>query len=662
MMKQINRSLVLIVGFAIILLFLIQSAGVLVESIYILDLMNTSLDEKAAGVLFLFSPLLLFLVRGKWTTWAAWICTLLLVAGRGLLPYQDTTGRLLASGLAAATALLLLPIWLSTYFRNHQADWRITAQGFALAGGVSILLRTLNATLDISLEISGAWLGWVLGILLALCTTFLSRKQSEQGIPVKTGGLVSAGLGMGMLLALAHFVLFAPGVLARWANVNYVALIGLASAVTLLYLLVSLQRPQVLENLSPMILLIWNLGFSLVLALAAVVNTPAFPQSPDSQAVIVGQPGLPQQGLVLLAVLLSPIIYQDFFVFSRRMVQQPAARLAPGFLLGSGLWAVLIFLNIFSNVWGYIEPVSTPFRGKYWLPFLLAAGLAAFFCWRLLQKQNGQSSALHTDISRVSRLFWRIGLAGVFLVTVGTALKTEAREDSRAPGLLVMTYNIQQANDGDAQRSFERQMELIRQVGPDILALQENDSARISFNNNDYVRYYASQMGYYVVYGPPTPAGTFGTALLSRYPLENPAVIYTFSDADENAITRAEIDFAGRQLTIFNVHPDGSDQADAAFARAVLEQIGSRENVIVLGDFNLRQSSPAYQQIARVLQNAWLAVYPGGVDANGLDMSGDRRIDHIFYSPGLAATAAFYILPPDSATDHPVHWARLDFK
>ena len=39
----------LVVAFGILFLFIIQSAGTLVESIYILDLMNSNLDEKSAG-------------------------------------------------------------------------------------------------------------------------------------------------------------------------------------------------------------------------------------------------------------------------------------------------------------------------------------------------------------------------------------------------------------------------------------------------------------------------------------------------------------------------------------------------------------------------------------------------------------------------------------
>ena len=40
-------------------------------------------------------------------------------------------------------------------------------------------------------------------------------------------------------------------------------------------------------------------------------------------------------------------------------------------------------------------------------------------------------------------------------------------------------------------------------------------------------------------------------------------------------------------------------------------------------------------------------------------MSSENRIDQIFLSEGLTAGDPMYILPPDSATDHPVHWAEI---
>ena len=215
---------------------------------------------------------------------------------------------------------------------------------------------------------------------------------------------------------------------------------------------------------------------------------------------------------------------------------------------------------------------------------------------------------------------------------------------------IVMTYNIQAGNDSAAEPAYERQLALIRQVSPDILALQESDTARISLNNNDYVRYYASSLGYYSYYGPTTVTGTFGTAILSKYPLLNPGVLFSYSDSDEIGTTEAEIEVAGRRFTLYDVHPDGSDTAKLAWAQTLLARAQGKPNVIALGDYNSRKSDPAYQLFAGVYTNAWTSVYPSEISSDGTDMSGRNRIDHIFVSP-IPASAQPEVYPAPGFSD-----------
>jgi endonuclease/exonuclease/phosphatase family metal-dependent hydrolase len=199
----------------------------------------------------------------------------------------------------------------------------------------------------------------------------------------------------------------------------------------------------------------------------------------------------------------------------------------------------------------------------------------------------------------------------------------------------------------------------MRRLSPDLISLQESDTTRISMNNSDYVRYFAEQLGYYSYYGPRTVTRTYGTAILSKYPLENTRTIFSYSDTDEIGTTQAGIEANGHRFTIYDVHPAGSNSADLAFANMLLEQSHDKPYVIALGDYNLRDYEEAYQAIDSVLINAWTSVYPTEISPDGVDMSGDNRIDHIFVSPGLGIRNPVYVLPPDSATDHPVHWAEI---
>src|SRR5690606_31101105 len=98
--KDMKKSLSIALAFAIMTLFFIQSVGTLIESIYILDLMNSKLDEKALGVLFLFTPALLIPFYKKYPRLLTWLTFAVLFMARGLLPNLNTADRMLAAGLS----------------------------------------------------------------------------------------------------------------------------------------------------------------------------------------------------------------------------------------------------------------------------------------------------------------------------------------------------------------------------------------------------------------------------------------------------------------------------------------------------------------------------------------------------------------------------------
>lgn len=660
--------------FGIVFLFLIQMAGTLVESIYILDLMHTSLDEKALGVLFFFAPVLLLAFRSKTSSRSlAWVLAVLLVLARCAAPYLTTSLRLLAAGLATGSGLMLLGLLLASAKPKAGSQARAglsISAGLALALVFSIFLRTANSGIDLSLSAPNEYQGFVFGALLLWS---LSRVDWRVGLerPRQKNGLALPLLGIFLIFILAYFAFSAPAVIARWTGASYTLIVSLISLLSAAWAWLALCRPQPFEALararSPRALLvIWNLAFAAALVWTIAAQGVAFPKTAEEAMIVSGVPGWWQILPLVLMLLLFPVLFADLRVFSDRIRQQTPspADLAPGLLLGSFVLVLLVFMNIFSNVWGYIEPVSTPFRGLYWLPFLLSAGGLAL----LVGVQNRETFDLRAGEGSYS-WSWTVVLVILFVGSAASALRSEytlsadgPQRDPAPATLTVMTYNIQAGNDGDAEPSFDRQLALIRQVSPDILALQESDTARISLNNNDFVRYYADKLGYYAYYGPTTVTGTFGTAILSRYPLRNPAVTFTYSDSDEVGTSEAEIEVGGKLITIYNVHPDGSETAKVAFANALLARSEGKAYVIALGDYNSRKTDTTYQLVEGRLTNAWTSVYPSEISPDGIDMSGRNRIDHIFFSSGFSAANPVYILPPDSATDHPVHWSELIIK
>jgi endonuclease/exonuclease/phosphatase family metal-dependent hydrolase len=649
-----KKTHLLIIAFGILFLFIIQSAGTLVESIYILDLMTSNLDEKALGVVFFFLPLLVLPFFKKGGRTLAWILFGLLFISRGLIPYLNTNNRLVASGVAVAVSFSLFFLLLTS--KPSIARW--APAGLALSVGLSTLLRTTGFGLEISLIPAGGWVGWILGLLLGLCMALSDMKPEPAN--QQTGGKRTLPVwGIYLILTLIYFSVSAPAVIARWTEGNYTLIVLAVSLFSLGWAWLLISPPAWLERISAPFMLLWNLLFTLSLTLTLLAQRVSFPSSLDSPAVLVGSPNALQ--LIPLGVMLLtfPVLFLDLRVFVKQMHSSnvPGGSLAPGILLGSLSIILLVFINIFSNVWGYVKPISPPFRNTFWLTYFILSGLISLLVWGATRSKTTQ---LEKTESAPSRL-WIALFSVLFLVTLIFALPTKLTQvtATNITSLRVMTFNTQQSNDEFAEKSFDRQLVLIRLVSPDVLALQETDSTRISLNNNDYVRYFADMLGYYSYYGPRTPSGTFGTAILSKFPLLNTRTAYMFSDKDETGVAEAEVEVAGLHFTIYDVHPDSSDPAMVAFAQTLISRSQDKPYVIAMGDYNLRDYEEAYKIIDSVLVNAWTSVYPLEISPEGVDMSGENRIDHIFLSSNLTAVNPSYILPPESATDHPVHWTDV---
>ncbi len=659
-----KKTYPLVLAFGIVFLFFIQVAGTLVESIYVLDLMNTSLDEKALGVLFFFTPVLLIPFYKKFPRGLIWIAFAVLFLSRGTLPYLNTANRVLASGLGTFAGLSLFFLLLGAKpkgaTRSQVGLW--DSAGLALAVSLSVLIRTVGLGIEYSLTPDGGWVGWILGLTLGLLLTQLDP-GGETATAERKGGVTAPILGLFLVLALVWFAFSAPAVIARWTEGNYTLIVIAISLFATGWVFVSLTNS--LPKFSEFgegrggVLLLWNLFFTLSLTATILAHRVSFPPTPDSAPVVVTSPSWLQQVPLALMLLLFPVIFLDLRLFLDQIREaSPAPRdLIPGILLGSFVLILLVFAHIFTNVWGYVEPVSPPFRNQFWLPYFSMTAILSLLVWRAKRIEPD----LEEDSARAFPWGWALLLAAIFLGTSVRALpakRIQADAANRA-SLVAMTFNTQQSNDDSGEKSFDRQLALIRRASPDILALQESDSTRISLNNNDYVRYFAEKLGYYSYYGPTTVTGTYGTAILSKYPLLNTRTVFTYSDKDEIGTAEAEIEVNGRRFTIYDVHPDGSDTAMLVFAKTLLERSKDKPYVIALGDYNLRDYEEAYQLIAGVYTNAWVSVYPSKISADGVDMSGENRIDHIFVSPALGVRNPIYILVPESATDHAVHWAVI---
>jgi len=309
---------------------------------------------------------------------------------------------------------------------------------------------------------------------------------------------------------------------------------------------------------------------------------------------------------------------------------------------------VMVFAHVFTTVYDYIPVVGAAFRDRYWLVHVVAGlGLA-------LPLATLRSPAPAHDAVRRPAL--SAALVAVALLTSIAAIlpdRTFPPQDTDPRTLTVFTYNIQQGYSEDGQRSAAEQLALIRQHAPDIVGLQESDTNRIAGGNADLVQYFADELGMYSTYGPTPVVGTFGIALLSRYPIEDPRTFFMYSKGEQTATIEAQIVADGTRYSVYVTHLGNG--GPIVQQEAILEIAAGEENVVLMGDFNFRPDSDQYELTAAALDDAWLRRWPDGVDDTGADPA--RRIDHVFISPSLSVVDIRYL--DDPASDHPAVVAEL---
>jgi endonuclease/exonuclease/phosphatase family metal-dependent hydrolase len=231
----------------------------------------------------------------------------------------------------------------------------------------------------------------------------------------------------------------------------------------------------------------------------------------------------------------------------------------------------------------------------------------------------------------------------------------------------VAGYNIQQGYNDLGARGHHQQCAVLREIDADVIALSETDTTRIAGANFDLVRFLVHCLDMHSYAGPKTGIGTYGYALLSKYPIENPQVHHLFSghgypsasnqddpdarsSGDQVAVIQAQIVVAGQTYNVFSNHFDGNPPIEQAQGLVkVVAGLDKVENVIAIGDYNCRPGSPCVGEIESVLVNC--------ADQTGdSDLAADE-VDHIFVSSDLSCTDFEYI--DEAASDHPAVAAEI---
>ena len=637
--------------YAILFLFFFQLLTDFIAAVYAFGLLGTSIPPQLAFVLLLFTPALLALARKTVPAW--WVLTLgaIFLAARLLEVMLATQGRMIVAGLGTGAFLLLFPLLLWRIARNVDPSSAGVTLGMGLALGVvmAMLARAAGSGVDVTTDGRFQAVAWALALIAAPLLWIYTDDWHFRERINRAGRSRIAGLCVGIMavFTLYYFSLVAPNVIARWTDANYLQMVGLAAGMIAVLALLGTVQPGLWAMISWKWLLGWNLLFALLLTQTILGHQLHFPASPAAYPIPAHTATLVDAALLMGFLLLSPVLIVDFMWLIQGLVDaRPSLRgLGAGFTLGALFLLVMTLAHIFTTVYDYIPLVGPFFRDKFWLVYLVASvGVI------------GSLLLLHNQRLKAVRVPWSVagGIAAAVVLTAALARITAAMP-AISPGdgtVTVLTYNIQQGYDEVGQENLRGQLGLMQGLDADIIGLQESDTNRIAIGNRDVVRADADALDMHSYYGPKVVNGTFGIALLSKYPIEEPRTYYMASEGEQTAVIVARIRIDGTPYAVFVTHlGNGGPRIQLENVLALVEEVvgAGQENVILMGDFNFRPDSEQYGLATGRLVDSWSSIWPDG-DANQAIDPADR-IDHIFLSPGIDVAASTYITDPES--DHP---------
>jgi endonuclease/exonuclease/phosphatase family metal-dependent hydrolase len=644
MMKDTQRARFQLnwLWYGVFFLFFFQLLTDFVAAVYAVGLLGVDIPPELITVLVLFAPIVLVFVRrapGKRGLFA--LMLLVLIAGLVEL-MLDTRGRMLVAGIGVGGGLVLLPALLFDHGQRGETNRAVDiGLGVSVGLALSICFRAWNSGVDPV----PFWAYRVIEIALAIIAGGLFwryLRQPDRPTPsiktLRSGLFTITGLTLGLIAALTllYFAFTSPNVIARWTDGNYRLILG----VVLFALIVCVVSFKRLLCLPRGVIIVWNVIFVIALSTTLLAYQINFPVGLSGYPL--PEPITPAWASItlILTCLLFPIILLDLVLYSRELIaRRPSIRVLGGaFTLGSLFLLFMIFAQVFTTVYDYIPVIGPLFRDRFWLVFGIA-GLVMLL--PLLLVRRDVSTVASVSVKLPAGLVTLVGVVA-FIDAMMLLSSLPVRISAPTP-LRVLTYNIQQGYDAAGQLNYQGQLELLKNQQPDIIGLQETDTNRIAGGNSDLVRYFADNLGYYSYYGPKTVAGTFGIALLSRFPIENPRTVYLYSEGEQTAAIIAQVN--GYNVVVTHLGNDGP----IVQQQNLLQAIDGLPSALIMGDFNFKTDTEQYRLTRAKLDDAWVLKWPQGVDDHGYDARND--IDHFFVSPGTSVKDAKYLATPDS--DHP---------
>lgn len=179
--------------------------------------------------------------------------------------------------------------------------------------------------------------------------------------------------------------------------------------------------------------------------------------------------------------------------------------------------------------------------------------------------------------------------------------------------LTLVSYNIHSGIGTDGRFDLHRVGEVLRELSPDIIALQEVGDFRGKTSREDQPELLAELLGLHMAFGPNVVRNgrRYGNAILTRLPiLESRNYDLSVPKREPRGALRCDLDLGnGRPLHVFSLHlglgsGERRAQQSLLLGSDILREAVRRDPVVVCGDFNHWGRGPVASFVRRAFVDA----------------------------------------------------------
>lgn len=213
-----------------------------------------------------------------------------------------------------------------------------------------------------------------------------------------------------------------------------------------------------------------------------------------------------------------------------------------------------------------------------------------------LKKTTKKQKKMNTTIKQLKRILFSLLLPATITTTTPCQAQTNTAQLPRQ--LRVASYNIQHGVGMDQKLDYKRIADVLENINPDVVAVQEVDSMTHRTNNTYSLGEIADHMRYYASFSPAISfdGGKYGIGILSR---KRPIRIeqHALPGREEaRTLLVAEFDdyvFAATHLSL--------TEADLMASASIIENIAKKcsKPFIIAGDLNALPDSPFIKQLEK---------------------------------------------------------------